>query len=134
LFLNELVGDEYPSFCDLANIQVSSHLLIRRSGEIIQYVPFTRRAWHAGVSDFEGRANCNDYSIGIELEGTDDIPYEDEQYSALTAAVVVLIKAYPSITEQRLVGHVDIAPGRKTDPGHVFNWQKFREAVHSGLK
>jgi len=134
LFLNQLEGHEHPTFKDLEGVKVSSHLLIRRDGEIIQYVPFDKRAWHAGVSEYDGRENCNDFSIGIELEGTDDIPYESEQYTSLSAVAVALLKAYPAISEQRLVGHVDIAPGRKTDPGPVFNWQIFREAVHSKVK
>lgn len=134
LFLNNIKGDEYPGFSDLAGVKVSSHLFIRRSGEVIQYVPFDQRAWHAGVSQFEGRENCNDFSIGIELEGTDDIAYEDEQYTTLIEVVVSLLHAYPAIIEQRVVGHVDIAPGRKTDPGQVFNWPMFRDAVHCALQ
>jgi len=133
LFLNQIKGDEHPGFVDLIGVTVSSHLFIRRSGEIIQYVPFNKRAWHAGVSQFDGRDNCNDFSIGIELEGTDDVAYENEQYTALIEVAISLLKAYP-ISEQRIVGHIDIAPGRKTDPGHVFNWPMFREDVHSGLQ
>jgi len=134
LFLNNIKGDEHPGFSDLMGVKVSSHLFIRRTGEVIQYVPFDRRAWHAGVSQFEERDNCNDFSIGIELEGTDEIAYENEQYTALIEVVVSLLRAYPGISEQRVVGHVDIAPGRKTDPGHAFNWPMFRDAVHCELE
>ncbi|VAW77474.1 1,6-anhydro-N-acetylmuramyl-L-alanine amidase [hydrothermal vent metagenome] len=129
LFLNKIKGSEHPGFAALEGVTVSSHLFIRRTGELIQYVPFNKRAWHAGSSEYEGRDNCNDFSIGIELEGTDDIAYEEAQYTMLTEVVVSLLKAYPTITAQRIVGHVDIAPGRKTDPGHVFRWQDFRDAV-----
>lgn len=134
LFLNQIQGSEHPGFSDLAGVKVSSHLFVRRTGEVIQYVSFDKRAWHAGVSEYEGCANCNDFSVGIELEGTDDIPYEPEQYVSLSHSVIALIHAYPDINEQRVVGHVDIAPGRKTDPGPVFDWNKFRGAVHSGLQ
>ncbi len=134
LFLNQIKGTEHPSFAELSGMTVSSHLFIRRTGELIQYVPFNKRAWHAGMSEYEGRDNCNDFSIGIELEGTDDIVYEDKQYSTLVEVVVSLLKAYPNITQQRIVGHVDIAPGRKTDPGQVFHWQNFRDAVCSNVE
>ncbi len=133
LFLNKIKGDEHPGFRDLAGVKVSSHLFIRRTGEVIQYVSFNRRAWHAGASQFEKRENCNDFSIGIELEGTDEIRYEREQYASLIEVVASLLRAYPAINEQRVVGHVDIAPGRKTDPGPVFDWPMFRDAVHCEL-
>lgn len=109
-------------FAEISHLRVSSHLLIKRTGEIVQFVPFVKRAWHAGESFFEGRARCNDFSIGIELEGTDDIPYEAMQYTQLGGVVAALRQAYPAITLERIVGHADIAPGRKTDPGPAFDW------------
>ncbi len=130
LFLNQLKGDEHPEFECLQGITVSSHLLIRRDGAVIQYVPFNKRAWHAGVSSFLGRENCNDYSVGIELEGTDDIAYEDAQYESLAQTVNAICFAYKKITAERIVGHCDIAPGRKTDPGKVFNWELFRKSLN----
>jgi len=129
LFLNKIKGDEHPEFKCLKDLKVSSHLLIRRDGEVIQYVPFNKRAWHAGQSSFQGRENCNDFSIGIELEGTDDVPYEHEQYSSLALVTNAICKAYKKITLDRVVGHCDIAPGRKTDPGKVFNWDSFRQSI-----
>jgi AmpD protein len=105
-------------------LQVSSHLLIRRDGEYVQYVPFHLRAWHAGASSYRGRERCNDFSIGIELEGADDTPFADAQYRALGRAARALLRAYPAITPARIVGHSDIAPGRKTDPGPRFDWQR----------
>ncbi len=126
LFMNRIRGDEHQSFADLKGLRVSSHLLIRRDGQVVQYVPFHLRAWHAGVSSFEGVEKCNDYSIGIELEGADEVAYEPVQYQRLAAAVTALMKSYPQITPQRIVGHSDIAPGRKTDPGPAFDWELFR--------
>ncbi len=126
LFMNRIRGDEHQSFADLKGLEVSSHLLIRRDGRIVQYVPFHLRAWHAGVSSFAGVDRCNDYSIGIELEGADEIAYEPVQYQVLAEAVRALMTAYPRITPQRIVGHSDIAPGRKTDPGPAFDWALFR--------
>ncbi len=125
LFLGCLDCSADPSFKDLAGLRVSAHLLIRRDGALIQYVPFDKRAWHAGVSEFNGVENCNDYSIGIELEGADDIEYETIQYQVLAKVCKQLQLAYPAITDERIVGHCDIAPGRKTDPGRAFNWQTF---------
>jgi AmpD protein len=120
-FCGKLDFTSHPSFADIAGLRVSAHLLIRRSGEIIQFVPFHQRAWHAGESYFQGKTRCNDFSIGIELEGTDVIPYEAIQYQQLANVVTLLRQAYPSITPDRIVGHVDIAPGRKTDPGPAFD-------------
>lgn len=108
------------------DLKVSSHLYIRREGEVIQFVPFDLRAWHAGVSSFYGREDCNDYSIGIELEGADYIVYTDIQYIKLKNIIKNLKKAYPSITDNRIVGHSDIAPGRKTDPGPLFDWSRIK--------
>lgn len=111
-----------PYYASIATLRVSSHLLIMRTGEIIQFVPFSQRAWHAGQSSFQGRENCNDFSIGIELEGTDEVPYEPIQYQKLAQVIRALQAAYPAITRERIVGHSDIAPGRKTDPGPHFKW------------
>ena len=122
LFTNSLPPDQHPYFATIADRRVSSHLLIRRDGEVVQYVPFHRRAWHAGVSSFLGREKCNDFSIGIELEGADTIAYEPEQYLALTGAIIELCRAYRSLSLDRIAGHSDIAPGRKSDPGPAFDW------------
>ena len=102
---------------------------MRRDGCVTQYVPFTQRAWHAGASEYCGRAGCNDFSIGIELEGTDDLPYERAQYATLAALVRALLACYPTLSRERLVGHSDIAPGRKTDPGPAFDWSRLRELL-----
>ena len=112
----------HPFFTEIAGLSVSSHLLIKRSGELMQFVPFHRRAWHAGASSFQGKVRCNDFSIGIELEGTDTVPYEAAQYEQLFKVLSLLMQHYPLITPERVVGHVDIAPGRKTDPGPFFDW------------
>lgn len=124
LFLGQLDPEAHPYFKEIEGMRVSSHLLIRRDGALTQYVPFHHRAWHAGVSCFDGRQACNDYAIGIELEGADDTQYEDAQYDTLIAVADELKKAYPRITSQRIVGHSDIAPGRKTDPGECFDWSR----------
>ncbi len=129
LFCNCLNCDAHPSFADLRDLQVSSHLLIDRAGGVTQFVGFGDRAWHAGVSEFEGRANCNDFSIGIELEGTDAIPYTAEQYQVLVQVTHALQHQYPQISTQRIVGHSDIAPGRKTDPGPAFDWHYYKKEV-----
>lgn len=121
-FTGQLDMSSHPSFIAIASLRVSSHLLIKRTGEIIQFVPFIKRAWHAGESYFQGKTRCNDFSIGIELEGTDEQPYESVQYQQLGNVVRLLTQAYPTITSDRIVGHVDIAPGRKTDPGPFFDW------------
>lgn len=124
LFQNRLDSTQHPYFATICNLTVSTHILIRRDGAITQYVPFDRRAWHAGASSFEGRENCNDYSIGIELEGTDDTGFTDPQYASLANLIVNLIDYYPSLSRQRITGHSDIAPGRKTDPGPGFDWRR----------
>lgn len=131
LFLNQLDTAADPSFASLEGLEVSAHLLIDRSGHITQYVPFLQRAWHAGVSEYGGRSNCNDFAIGIELEGTDEIAYTEQQYQALSRVTKVLCSTYNSISPDRIVGHEDIAPGRKTDPGPAFNWDKYRELAFS---
>lgn len=121
-FCGKLDISAHPYFETIATLKVSSHLLITRTGEIIQFVPFTMRAWHAGQSYFNGRERCNDFSIGIELEGTDEMPYESIQYEKLINVIHELMQRYPALTRQRMVGHSDIAPGRKTDPGPFFDW------------
>jgi len=129
LFTGALAADAYPYFAKIAAQRVSAHALIRRDGQIVQYVPFGARAWHAGESQFEGRAGCNDFSIGIELEGTDEVAYEDAQYQWLAHLIRALLAAYPSLAKERLVGHSDIAPGRKTDPGSAFDWPRLRSLL-----
>jgi AmpD protein len=131
LFTNSLQPDAHPYFAEIAGLRVSSHLLIRRDGGIVQYVPFHERAWHAGRSCWAGREECNDFAIGIELEGTDDTPYTDAQYSTLARVVGALATAYPALTQQRLAGHCDIAPGRKTDPGPAFDWERLASLLPS---
>lgn len=122
-FCGRLDASSHPAFADIATLRVSAHLLIRRTGEIIQFVPFHQRAWHAGVSSFQGKSRCNDFSIGIELEGTDHLLYEEAQYQQLSKIIQLLRQTYPAITQDRIVGHVDIAPERKTDPGPAFDWR-----------
>lgn len=125
LFLNRLDPEVHPYFRQIDRLRVSSHLLIRRDGQLIQYVPLNRRAWHAGVSSFCGRESCNDFSIGIELEGSDEHPFTDAQYVTLTEATDAILAHYPAITRERIKGHADIAPGRKTDPGPGFDWPRY---------
>ncbi len=125
LFTNTLDPEQHPYFREIEKLRVSSHLLIDRSGAMTQYVPFDMRAWHAGESSFEGCPACNDYSIGIELEGCDDEAYEQHQYVKLVAVVKALMRAWPSISRNRIAGHSDIAPHRKTDPGPAFDWEYF---------
>ena len=128
-FCGRLDFAAYPELNWLREVRVSAHLLIRRDGEVIQFVPFDKRAWHAGVSSFNERTQCNDFSIGIELEGTDAVPYEMIQYVRLAAVVRLLMRKYNAITHQRIVGHSDVAPGRKTDPGPHFNWDVLRGLI-----
>lgn len=125
-FTNQLDPNSHPYFEAITELRVSSHLLIHRNGEVVQYVPFTKRAWHAGVSCFNDRECCNDYSIGIELEGTDELPYEEVQYQHLQEIIQALQQVYPKITNDHIVGHCEIAPGRKTDPGEIFDWSRIR--------
>jgi AmpD protein len=126
LFTNTLDFDAHPAYAGLRGLRVSAHFLVRRSGEILQFVPCTRRAWHAGESAWRGRPRCNDFSIGVELEGADEVPYAGAQYGALVRLIRALRRAYP-LTD--IVGHADIAPGRKTDPGPAFDWQRLRAAL-----
>lgn len=129
LFCGNLPPAADPYFTQIAGLRVSAHALVRRDGRIVQYVPFHRRAWHAGASSWCGRSACNDFSIGIELEGTDTDPYEDAQYESLAALLHGLLDAYPTLAPDRLVGHDEIAPGRKTDPGVSFDWPRLRRLV-----
>jgi AmpD protein len=124
LFLGTLNPDAHPSFVDLEGVRVSSHLFIRRTGEVIQFVPFQQRAWHAGQSSWQGREACNDFSIGIELEGSDYVPYDLAQYLALNQVLQALYQAYPHLDRSCVVGHAEVAPGRKTDPGPAFDWAR----------
>lgn len=132
LFLGRLDVTAHASFAALAGLRVSAHLVIYRDGQLVQYVPFSRRAWHAGQSCYRGRMACNDFSIGIELEGTDNLPYSDIQYSQLAAVITALRHAYPSIAADAIVGHADIAPGRKTDPGPAFDWNRLANLLAGG--
>lgn len=131
LFCNQLNPDEHPYFKDISDLKVSSHLLVRRDGEVVQYVPLQKRAWHAGVSCYEKRDCCNDYSIGIEMEGEDETPYTDIQYQVLATIIKDLIKTYPELNEQTITGHSDIAPERKSDPGEAFDWGTLRKLLSS---
>jgi N-acetyl-anhydromuramoyl-L-alanine amidase len=124
LFCNMLNPDDHLYFKEIYQLTVSAHLLIKRDGSCVQYVPFDKRAWHAGQSNYQGRERCNDFSIGIELEGTESIAYTEEQYQQLASVINILLKTYPKLSRQRITGHSDIAPGRKTDPGASFDWQR----------
>ncbi|MEE9425356.1 MAG: 1,6-anhydro-N-acetylmuramyl-L-alanine amidase AmpD [Methylococcales bacterium] len=125
LFTNCLDPDEHSYFKAIHKLKVSSHILINRNGEITQYVPFNLRAWHAGQSSYYGRACCNDFSIGIELEGTETELYTDQQYNQLVDVVIILLKNYTNLSADHITGHSDIAPGRKEDPGSGFDWSRF---------
>jgi AmpD protein len=128
-FCNELPAAADPYFATIAEVKVSAHVLVARDGALTQYVSFNRRAWHAGRSAYCGRGACNDFSVGIELEGTDDTPYMRAQYESLAALVRALRTAYPSLRGAEIVGHSDIAPGRKTDPGPAFDWRALRDLL-----
>jgi AmpD protein len=130
-FCNQLDHDRHPFFDEIRGVEVSAHFLIDREGEVTQFVSTDDRAWHAGVSVFEGREGCNDFSVGIELEGTDDQPYTDAQYRTLVGVTKVLRQRYPAIHPHRITGHSDIAPGRKTDPGPGFDWERFRRSLEA---
>ena len=129
LFTNTLPAEIHPYFAEVAPLRVSSHLVVQRDGALTQFVSFADRAWHAGQSNYQGRAACNDFSVGVELEGTDTLPYEAAQYEALAAVVAALCAAYPRLSADRLAGHSDIAPGRKTDPGPAFDWPRARVLI-----
>jgi len=128
LFTNRLDWNAHPYFRAIEGMRVSSHFFVRRDGEVIQFVSCAQRAWHAGASSWGGRERCNDFSVGIELEGADDIPYESAQYEALSRLCDALMRRYPT---RDIVGHSDVAPGRKTDPGPSFDWPRFRALLHA---
>jgi AmpD protein len=134
LFTNTLDPDAHPFFAEITHLRVSAHVLIRRDGSVTQYVPFHRRASHAGRSRWHGRDDVNDFSVGIELEGTDDTPYEDIQYRQLARLIRALAETYPDLDPDRspdqVTGHADVAPGRKTDPGEAFDWQYLHRLLH----
>jgi len=129
LFTNTLEPGAHPYFATIAHRRVSAHLLIRRDGTVVQFVPLHERAWHAGASAWRGRSRCNDFAVGAELEGTDEIPYEAIQYERLAAIVAALARAYPRFDETKMAGHADIAPERKTDPGPAFDWAHLQRLV-----
>ena len=129
LFCNSLDCSLDPRLRDLEELRVSSHLLLSRRGAVTQFVPFDRRAWHAGVSSHRGRIGCNDFAIGVELEGTDRVAYTRSQYDKLTVVLKALMSRYPRIDRNAVVGHNEIAPGRKTDPGPRFDWQRLYAAL-----
>lgn len=128
-FTNTLDTSAHPYFTGIAHLKVSSHLLIRRDGELVQYVPFLKRAWHAGESSYDGCAACNDFSIGIELEGQDDEPYAEVQYERLAEVIRCLNDAFPGLSAERIAGHCEIAPQRKTDPGPAFDWAQLQKQL-----
>jgi len=134
LFTNTLPADAHEYFAGIRSLRVSSHALIRRNGEVVQYVDLNRRAWHAGQSQWRGRANCNDYSIGIELEGTDATAYETAQYVVLARLIAACCRAYPTLDPGQVAGHSDVAPGRKTDPGIAFDWPLLRALLRFELE
>lgn len=129
LFTNTLDFDAHPYFQGIRGLEVSAHLLIRRDGAVTQFVPFTERAWHAGESIFRGHGRCNDYSIGIELEGEDETAYDDRQYGALCDVLKAIFDAYPAISAREVAGHCDVAPGRKIDPGPAFDWLRLYDGL-----
>lgn len=128
-FTNKLDHDAHPFFEEIRGVEVSAHFLILRDGTLIQFVPTCKRAWHAGLSEFCGRQRCNDFSIGIELEGSDYQDFEQAQYKSLVRLTRLLQMAYPKIKNENILGHSDIAPGRKTDPGPHFDWDLFRRLL-----
>ncbi len=133
LFTNKLDPDKHPFYAEICHLRVASHLLIRRDGEIVQYVPFHKRAFHAGLSCYRGRNNCNDFSVGIELEGSDFVPFTAIQYKQLIMVIKSLCEAYPELKYENITGHQHIAPGRKTDPGPFFDWELLSASLHIPL-
>ena len=134
LFTNCLDWDAHPYFAEIRDLKVSSHVFIRRDGSLVQFVPFSRRAWHAGASCYRDRADCNDFSIGIELEGEDDTPYADSQYEALIKTISALQATYTTLCARRIVGHCDVAPSRKSDPGPAFDWLRLYDGLGSNTE
>lgn len=133
-FLNSLNPNDHPYFETIAGVEVSAHCFIDRQGLVTQFVSFDERAWHAGRSAFQGEQECNDFGVGIELEGTDNLAYTDEQYASLIELSMLLLRLYPKLTLDRIVGHSDIAPERKTDPGDAFDWQKYKNELAKRLQ
>lgn len=133
LFENRLDPEEHPFYKDIAELRVSAHVWVRRTGRIVQFVPLSARAWHAGISSWQGRERCNDYSIGIELEGTDERPFTKAQYQSLFRLMRLIQKQFPAIQCHRIVGHSDVAPGRKTDPGPFFDWSQLRDCCRKTI-
>lgn len=131
LFCNNLDPEIHPYFKEICGLKVSSHFLIRRDGEVVQYVPLQKRAWHAGVSNYKNRDCCNDFSIGIEMEGEDETPYTDVQYQVLSELIKSLISTYPGLNQETIAAHSDISPGRKTDPGEAFDWKYLSQLLSS---
>jgi N-acetyl-anhydromuramoyl-L-alanine amidase len=129
LFTGTLPRHVHPFFATIPPGRVSAHVLVRRDGTPVQFVPFGARAWHAGISEYAGRAACNDFSVGIELEGANETAYADVQYGTLTAVIAALLKCYATLDAARIVGHSDIAPGRKLDPGAKFDWPRLKALV-----
>ena len=132
-FQNTLSVNAHPFFKTISDIRVSAHLLIERDGSITQFVPFDLRAWHAGVSSWKGKEHCNDFSIGIEMEGTDTMPYTSTQYAQLVKVTTALLSTYPTITTDNITGHEHIAPHRKTDPGPAFDWNYYHQKVEEAM-
>jgi len=129
LFTNTLDIGADPFFEEIAHLKVSAHLLIRRDGTMTQYVPFHKRAWHAGVSNYKGEDTCNNFSIGIEMEGADHIEYDSKQYETLADVTAALLSTYPEMSIDNITGHCDVAPERKTDPGESFDWQRYKKRL-----
>lgn len=129
LFTNSLDPEHHPYFKEIASLRVSAHIMINREGLMTQYVPFIQRAWHAGESEYQGRASCNDYSIGIELEGCDSKHFTPAQYETLAKITNSITKFWPTITKDRIIGHCHIAADRKTDPGPMFNWDEYYSSL-----
>ena len=126
LFTNQLNPEDHPSFKEIYQLKVSAHVVIKRDGSCVQYVPFNKRAWHAGASIYAGKERCNDFSIGIELEGSETVPYTEAQYEQLNKIIAILLEHYPTLSRKDITGHSDIAPGRKTDPGACFDWHRLK--------
>tara|TARA_B100001250_G_scaffold288269_1_gene250055 strand:- start:2761 stop:3300 length:540 start_codon:yes stop_codon:yes gene_type:complete len=128
-FLNKLNISDHKYFNEIKDLKVSSHIYIKRNGEVIQFVPFDKRAWHAGESSYMGVPDCNDYSIGIELEGFNDDIFSEEQYNSLIIATKEILKEYPMIKKDNITGHSNVAPNRKTDPGNGFDWKRYLNLI-----
>ena len=128
-FMNKLNISDHDYFNEIKDLKVSSHIYIKRDGEIIQFVPFNKRAWHAGESSYRGMRDCNNYSIGIELEGYNDDVFSEDQYNSLIIATKEILKKYPMIKKDNITGHSNVAPNRKTDPGNGFDWKRYLNLI-----